>query len=261
MTAPLRWAILGVLAAIAITSTMDAVGLSAFSALPLAPLLGLFWYMQRLPRREVGFSWGRWRHYIAAALYPLLVAAVLMLVAAAAGALDLSHTNWRKAGINFALLASSTILVAILTEEGFFRGWLWASLARAGVQQPGILIWTSVAFSLWHWSAVRLKTGFAPPQSQVPVFMVNAAVMGAVWGLLRRQSGSVIVSSVSHGVWNDTAYVLFGFGKKIGALGIQNTGLFGPEVGLLGLALNVVFLAVLWMEQARIPPARASRIS
>ena len=54
---------LGVLAAIAITTTMDATGLSTFSALPLFPLLGLFWYLQRLSRAEMGFAWGQWRHY------------------------------------------------------------------------------------------------------------------------------------------------------------------------------------------------------
>jgi len=246
MTTSLRWPILGVLAAIAITSTMDATGLAAFSALPLAPLLAIFWYLQRFPRRQVGFAWGRSPHYVLAIVYPVVVAVVLVLVAAAAGAMDLSHTNWKKAGINFALVALSTVLVAIITEEGFFRGWLWASLERAGLKKTGILIWTSIAFSLWHWSAVMLQTGFEPARSQVPVFMLNAAVIGAIWGLLRWQSGSVIVSSVSHGAWNGMAYVLFGFGKKVGALGIKSTGFFGPEIGILGLALNLAFLAALW---------------
>jgi membrane protease YdiL (CAAX protease family) len=76
--------------------------------------------------------------------------------------------------------------------------------------------------------------------------MINAAVMGAVWGLLRCISGSVIVASLSHGLWNGMDYVCFGFGTKIGALGIKNTALYGPEVGVLGLALNIAFLAALW---------------
>jgi len=247
MITSLRWPILGVMAAIAITSTMDASGLPAFSALPLAALLGLFWYLQRLSRREVGFAWGRWQHYVLAALYPVIVGTAITLLASMAGAIDSSHTNWKKAGINLALVTLSTVLVAVITEEGFFRGWLWASLERAGLGKAGTLIWSSVAFSLWHWSAVILKTGFEPARSQVPVFMLNAAVIGAIWGLLRWQSGSVIVSSVSHGVWNGMAYVLFGFGTKAGALGIKNTGLFGPEVGMLGLALNLAFVAALWV--------------
>ena len=248
MKTPLRWPILGVLAAIAITSTMDAAGLTAFSALPLALLLAIFWYLQRFSRKQVGFSWGRERryHYLLAVAYPVVVGTVTTLIAIAAGAVDFSHTNWKKAGINFALIAVSTVLVAVITEEGFFRGWLWASLERAGKGRTVILIWSSIAFSLWHWSAVLLKTGFAPPHSQVPGFLLNAAVLGAIWGLLRWHSGSVIVSSLSHGVWNGMAYVLFGFGSRSGALGIKNTGLFGPEVGVLGLAMNVAVLAALW---------------
>jgi hypothetical protein len=228
-----------------------------FSALPLLPLTAILWYLGRFSRQEMGFVAGRWRHYGLAALYPVVVLGAVALVAAAAGAVDLSHTNWRKALLNLVLVAVSTILVAILTEEGFFRGWLWASLDRADQTPDRVLIWSSLAFSLWHLSAVSLKTGFDLPAAQIPVFMVNAAVMGAVWGLLRRISGSVIVASLSHGVWNGGAYVLFGFGTKVGALGVKDTWLFGPEVGVLGLALNVVFAAALW-RWSTAPAARAA---
>ena len=237
---------LGVIVAIAITTTMDACGLSAFSALPLFPLMGIFWYLEGLSRPSVGFVWGRWRHYGLALLHPALVLGVIAVVSAAAGVVDLSQTNWKKACLNVALVTVSTILVAILTEEGFFRGWLWASLERAGETRSRVLIWSSIAFSLWHLSAVTLETGFDLPSAQVPVFMVNAAVMGAIWGLMRWISGSVIVASLCHGAWNGGAYVLFGFGTKAGALGIKDTAIFGPEVGVLGLALNVAFVAVLW---------------
>jgi hypothetical protein len=71
-------------------------------------------------------------------------------------------------------------------------------------------------------------------------------VVGAVWGLLRAQSGSIIVTSLSHGLWNGMAYVLFGFGSQAGSLGIRNTGVFGPENGLLGLGLNLLFACLLW---------------
>ncbi len=98
---------------------------------------------------------------------------------------------------------------------------------------------------MWHVSAVVLKTGFDLPPARIPVFIMNVAVIGGIWGCLREMSGSVIVSSVSHGVWNGMAYVLFGYGPKVGALGIKNTELYGPAVGLIGLALNVVFLLIL----------------
>ena len=238
--------ILGVLVAIVITTTMDATGLSAFSALPLFPLMGIFWYLDRLSRRSMGFSWGRWPQYGMATLYPVLVLGTIALISSAARVIDLSKTNWKKAWLNFALVTISTILVAILTEEGFFRGWLWASLGRVGETPSWILVWTSVAFSMWHVSAVMLKTGYDVPGPQIPVLLVNVAVLGAIWGLMRWLSGSVIVTSVSHGVWNGLTYVLFGFGTKVGALGIKDTAFYGPEVGVVGLGLNIVFLAALW---------------
>jgi uncharacterized protein len=237
----------GVLAAIAITTAMDASGLSAFSALPLLPLLGLFWYWQRLSRAEAGFAWGRLRDYALAVVYPLSVLGVVVIIAVMTGAIDLAGANWRKAGANAILITVSTVLVALLTEEGFFRGWLWASLKRSGQSSRRVLLWTSLAFSLWHLSAVTLPTGFNPPAAQVPVFMINAALLGAIWGMLRWLSGSVIVTSVSHGLWNGLDYALFGFGSHAGALGIKQTGLYGPEVGVLGLVLNLAFATVLWL--------------
>lgn len=257
--------LVGVLVAIAVTTTMDATGLSAFSALPLLPLMALFWYLERLPRQSVGFRWGRWSDYGLAALYPIVVIGLLVLISAALGAIDVSHIDGRRVALNLFRVAAATFLVAILTEEGFFRGWLWASLRKTGQTETRTLLWTSLAFALWHVSAVTLKTGFEPPAAQVPIFLVNAAVIGVVWGLLRAISGSVIVSSLSHGVWNGMAYVLFGFGTRVGALGIKNTAILGPEVGILGLTLNVLFAAILWRlwlwraaAQARIPARSAS---
>jgi len=242
----LRMPVFGVLLAIAITASMDAAGYSAFSALPLFPLLGLFWALQKVPRRNIGLVWGCLPHYGLALLYPIAVMGFLAVVTLITGAAEPTNVDWSKAAKNFALVGGSTVLVAILTEEGFFRGWLWASLERAGKSPPQVLIATSLAFALWHVSAVTLETGFEPPPAQVPVYLINVIFIGAIWGLLRALSGSVIVASVSHGIWNGFAYVFFGFGEHVGALGIANTALYGPEIGVLGLLLNIVFTALLW---------------
>ena len=238
--------IAGVLAAIAVTTTMDATGLFMLSALPLCPLLLLFWYVQRISRQSIGFVWGSWRHYSLAILYPVVVLGALGLISAIMKTVDVSRTNWRKALLNFALVSISTMLVGLLTEEGFFRGWLWASLKRAGEKQGPILIWSSIAFALWHLSSVTFDTGYKPPLMQVPVFIINAAVIGAIWGLLRWVSGSIVVTSVSHGLWNGGTYVLFGFGTRIGALGVKNTAIYGPEIGFFGLVANIIFAIALY---------------
>jgi membrane protease YdiL (CAAX protease family) len=235
----------GVLAAIGITTAMDACGLSVFSALPLFPLAGLLWAWHRFSRVEMGLTWGSVRDYGLALLHPVVVLGVVTAVAALAGVIDLTQADWRKAGLNLLLMGLSTVLVVILTEEGFFRGWLWASLRRAGLGETAVLLWSSIAFSLWHVSAVSLETGFDIPAPQIPVYLVNVVLMGAIWGLLRLISGSVVVASVSHGVWNGLAYVLFGFGTRVGALGIEATHIYGPEVGVVGLAANALFALAL----------------
>jgi uncharacterized protein len=246
MSSYLKFSLLGVLAAICITTSMDASGLTAFSALPLFPLLVLLWYLGRFSRAELGFAWGRWKHYALAALHPIAVLGVIVFIAASSDAIHVSKADWSHVWRNLALLSVSTFLIVILTEEGFFRGWLWASLVRAGRAPARVLIYTSIAFAAWHVSAVLLDTGFNPPPAQVPVYLLNAAVMGAIWGLLRAISGSVLVASLAHGLWNGAAYAVFGFGAKVGALGIADTAFYEPEVGILGLVLNLLFAAALW---------------
>ncbi len=247
----LRWAVIGSLAAIAVTTWMDATGLAAFSALSLAPLLAVLWWVQRLSRREMAFTWGRRRDYLVAVAYPVVVIGATTLIAFLGGAVDLTETNWQHFWLNLVVGGLSTIVAVIITEEGFFRGWLWASLRKAGATSNQSLLWTSVVFSLWHLSAVALPTGFDLPAAQIPVYMVTATFLGLIWGMLRRISGSVIVASVSHGVWNGFAYALFAFGTKTGALGVTETSIYGPEVGWVGLVLNAAFAFGLWRWMGR----------
>lgn len=238
--------ITAVVLAIAFTTSMDATGLSTFSALALLPLLLLFWWLSHFSRTQIGFKIGCAGDYGMAILFPVAVMGAIALMAWLGGAVEVTKTNWLKTAANLALMTVSTFLVAIVTEEGFFRGWLWGSLEKCGMKTERVLICSSVAFALWHISAVTLDPDFKPPVAEIPVYLCNAAVVGAVWGLLRARSGSIVVSSLSHGVWNGMAYVLFGFGTHSGSLGIRNTAVFGPENGLLGLALNLVFAALLW---------------
>ena len=245
MNRHLPWWI-GAVVVIAVTTTMDATGLAMFSALPLLPLTLLFWWFTRLARGEMGWRWGRPRDYGVAVLYPLAVLGVAAAVVFTMGVTDTTEADWSKAGMNLLLVSLSTIIGGTLTEEFFFRGWLWAALRRAGWTERRVLIGSSVVFSLWHVSAVVLPTGFDLPAAQVPVYLVNATLIGLVWGLMRLRSGSILVTGVSHGVWNGLAYVLFGFGRETGALGVTETIIYGPEVGLLGTVLSGSFAWWLW---------------
>lgn len=241
----------GVVVAIAITTTMDATGYSMFSALPLFPLAGLFWFLQKYSRAEIGLVWGEARYYGLALAYPALVLGTTAAIAFVFGAVDTVDADWNKALLNIGLMSSTGTLVVLLTEEGFFRGWLWAALRRAGQSDKQVLIWSTLAFTAWHISAITLDTGFDIPADEVPIYLANATLIGGVFGLIRLISRSVVVASLCHAVWNGLDYPLFGFGESVGALGIQQTHVYGPEVGVLGIGLNLAFLAYLWLKCAR----------
>jgi CAAX protease family protein len=261
MNRPTVLALAGLALAIAITTTMDATGLSAFSSLPLLPLAAIFVLLQRQSRREIGLTLARASDYGLALFHCVTVIGVLALGAALAGAADLGHMNVAKTCLNVGLVGGTTVLVALLTEEGFFRGWLWAAFARLGWSERAILVATSLGFAAWHISAATLAAGYRPAPAQVPVFLLNALALGLIWGMLRLRSGSIVVTSVAHGVWNGLAYGLFGFGERVGGLGIHRTALFGPEVGVLGLALNVAFAIALWLAGSRLRAVTTPRMT
>jgi uncharacterized protein len=241
--------------AIAITSLMDMNGLFVYSALALCPLLLVFWLIKRLPRKAVGFALAPSRYFVYALLFPIVVQGAIAAAAAYNHQFDFSHTTWWKVGVNLALLSVTSLVIAIVTEEGFFRGWLWAAFRDARLGSSATLLWTSVLFAAWHWSAITLDTGFNVEPARIPLFLLNAAVLGAIWGVMRDRSGSIVVSSLSHAVWNAGAYVLYGYGTHAGALGIADTYFYGPEVGIMGLGLNAAYLLAALLFWKRAPSA------
>lgn len=241
---------LGILAAVA-TNTIANVGdLPSVGAFLLFPLLGIFWYLTRFSRKEMGFVLSSLRYYGLGLLHPVLVLGLIVLTAWLTGAIDIQNPDWSEIVFGFALTALVTILVAIVTEEGFFRGWLWAALQRAGSNERGVVLVTGIAFGVWHLPFALLVSGY-DPFSEAPLFITNASVIGIAWGLLRLGSGSVIVPAVTHGIWNSAVYVFFNFGAETGALGIHDTSIFGPEAGWLGLVLNLAYATGLWIWYRR----------
>lgn len=250
MDRSLQPAIAGAFVAIAVTTTMDATGYSMFSALPLIALTGLFWFLQKFSRQEMGLTWGDPKSYGWALAYPALVLGSAAAIAWIFGAVDTSDANWKNVLLNVSAGSTIGILMVMITEEGFFRGWLWASLKRGGQSDLQVLCWTSFAFVLWHVSAISLDTGFDLPLKEIPIFLISISFLSLIWGILRMVSGSVLVAAVSHAVWNAVLYPLFGFGENVGALGITATQIYGPEVGVLGIALGAAFLALIWRKYA-----------
>jgi membrane protease YdiL (CAAX protease family) len=237
----------GVLLAVSITTAMDATGYAMFSALPLIALFAIFWSLQKFNRDDIGWVWGAAKYYGVAVGYPIVVLGAIVVLAYVFGAVDTSDANWKIALVNMALGSSIGVVMVVITEEGFFRGWLWASLRRLGLADVQVLLATSVIFTLWHVSAVSLDTGFNIPAREIPIYLTNATLLGVIFGLLRLASGSIVVASVCHAVWNAIAYALFGFGENVGELGIEATHIFGPEVGLVGIVFNLAVTVALWV--------------
>jgi membrane protease YdiL (CAAX protease family) len=244
-----RWILpaFGIIAALATNMIANAGILPGMGALLLLPLLVIFWYVERFSRSEMGFVRGRLPHYGLGLLHPVLVLGLMVLVAWMTGATNIQNPEWSKIALDFAFAALVTILGTIVTEDGFFRGWLWASLQRAGLNQQRVVLLTGIAFGIWHLPYALLGTGYDPFSAEVPLLVINASIIGIAWGLLRLNSGSLVVPAVTHGIWNGAVYVLFNNGAEIGALGIQNTSIFGPEAGVLGLVLNLGYTIGLWL--------------
>lgn len=243
---------LGLLIAIAVITAIILSRLpEVFSYLSLIPLMALFWYLERFSRAEMGFVWGRVRTYGLALLQPAFVAGFVALAAWIAGAIHIGSIDWPATVLSITVNVLVTILLAIGTEEGFFRGWLWASLTRAGLSKYWVVALTSLAISAWHLPVVLMMDEFKLPLAQAPIYIFNIVVTGVIMGVLRLVSGSVVVPSISHGVWNGVVYTLFGTGAQVGLLGIQESTIFRPEVGVLGLGLNLVLAVGLWLWYRR----------
>ena len=107
---------------------------------------------------------------------------------------------------------------------------------------------------------VFLSDEFHFEPDHVPFFFANATLLGLIWGMLRLASGSILVSSAGHGLWNGLTYVLFGVASGSGALKVGDTGRFGPEVGLYAIGLNgAVFALLVWLYRDRLVAAQEMR--
>ncbi len=238
----LRLAIVAIVISIIVTAFMDFNGLVHLSALSLILITSTFYLLNRPSKSELGLSWAKPKLYLVALLYPILVGAATILVGLLLADEVIQVKNGGQLSFHLVIGTLVGIIMVFLTEEGFFRGWLWATLKKAGLSIQSTWIVTTLVFTIWHISAVTSNSFFGLPLSQVPIYLINAFLMGLIWGYFRIVSDSVLVPSFCHAVWNSIIYTLFGFGEKVGALGFEQMFLLGPEVGYLGIALNTLFL-------------------
>lgn len=253
---PRRWAVIGTGALLVTSPVLELLtGDAALYSLPAVLFLVLFWSRTGLTRREVGFVSGR-GSYQTAILHPLLVVGGLVFLATAVGVTRVDDTPVRTVALQVSVMTVVTAIGALITEDGFFRGWLWATLERARLAPEAILLWTAFAFAAWHLPVALIEPSYRLPAHQLPVHMLNVWLLGMSWGVLRLVSGSVLVAALSHGLWNGLAYTLFGFGTAPGALGIATSLQYDPERGWAGVALNTAAFLFLWRWWQRRERAR-----
>jgi uncharacterized protein len=250
------WPLIASIGAIAVSPLLLLVtGQSALYNLWLAVMMFAVWAIQRLTRREVGAAAGDPSSYLVALAYVVAIISCVAVGAWAAHLVDLKDyscaTVFRRLSLNFLV----TFALTLITEEGFFRGALWGSCVRAGFSPAKTVLWTSIAFGLWHFAVPIIDPDFTQPLSKVPQYVLGSTVFGIAMGLLRLRSGSIVVTSACHALWNASAYTFFGAGEKIGQLGISDTSLWDPERGYAGLVLAIVAAALMW---GWIKPAGAS---
>jgi membrane protease YdiL (CAAX protease family) len=218
----------------------------AFYNLWLAVMMIALWAAQRLTKREVGIALGDPKSYCIGLAYAVGMIVLVVLGAWVAQLIDLKDfsatTVVRRLSLNYVV----TFILAMITEEGFFRGALWGSCVRAGFSPAKTLVWTSLAFGLWHFAVPIIDPDFAQPLSKVPQYVMGSTAFGVAMGVLRLRSGSIVVPSAGHALWNALVYTFFGAGEKIGQLGISDPSIWDPERGYAGLVLAVLGAILLW---------------
>ena len=242
------WPLIASIAAIAGSPLLQlASGSGELFQIWLAVLFFAVWGILRLTRHEIGFALGDGRSYLVALAYVIIIIGLVALGAWAANLIDLSGFSAATSARRLALNFLATFVLALITEDGFFRGALWGSCVRAGFSPTKTLIWTSVAFGLWHLAVPILEPDFAQSLSKVPQYVIGSTAFGVAMGLLRLRSGSVVVPSACHALWNATVYTFFGAGQKTGQLGINDPTIWDPERGYAGLGLAIIAAIALWM--------------
>lgn len=236
-------------AALGLPALLDATGYAAFSALAIIPVMLGFWLITRNSRRAIGFTFGRWKSWGWAFAHPLFSLGIIGIAAAAMGEIaPVEFDPVATLGLIGIIFLSNAIL-SMLTEEGFFRGWLWAMMTD--LPPVARLALTTLPFAALHLTFAALEHEYQLPPLQLGVYLVGALTLGAIWGMMREMSGSIIMTSFAHGLWNGLVYPLFGIGTRQGDLGISNIELLGPERGLLGLGLNIAFAIILFFAYRR----------
>lgn len=191
-------------------------------------------------------------------LIALLLPLALGLVAAGANILIggqdlLSAQSWRGAVAalgniaqarylpSFWLVLPACILLALLTEEPGWRGYLYYLWRDFGFWRFSVAV--GLLWAVWHWPMLAL--GYNPDMSAGPwdlLQFTGITVIFAVYAtLIRDRAGSIIAVGVFHGAWNS----------------VSGPGVGGEYVVIALLLVGLFFIAFRQREHRRVEHARS----
>ena len=237
--------------------TLSGAGGLFLIALYLLSVLAATWIARRfLDRRSlVSLGFGRYRGWLGDVAFGLALGLFLMtlvfLIELGAGWLTFEGFRWQQVSMAavVGLLASSIAsgLVVAVNEETISRGYVlqnleeaWGTLAAVGV--------SSAFFALLH--------ALNPSVGPLPLF--NLAVAGVFLAAAYLITRSLWLPIALHFSWNFFQGTLYGFPvsggtqdgiivASFGGPAVVTGGAFGPEGGLLGLAVMLLGIGMIYL--------------
>ena len=132
---PWFWGLTGSLSVLVVSPlAATSTGIEFLYPLSLLPLSMLLWTLTRLPSRAMGLRLGPVRTHVLAVMYPVFVMGLTGLIAYLSGSIRATHFPVLAVSKGVLLIFLFTLALGPLTEEGFFRGWLWGVLEASGTK-------------------------------------------------------------------------------------------------------------------------------
>lgn len=228
----------------------------SLAVMPIGAIAVLFQrYLHRERIANLGFRFCSSNQAAAGMLFPLVIMLVIFLVDLGLGFLVVEPlsvvpdpTDPARVGVSLPALLGVVVLGALitslgagLTEELAFRGYLIRRMKPLGPLKA--LFLSAVLFGVWHFPTSLLVLHRDWPTRFV--YVLNISLVGFLFGHVFLRSGSLVPSSLFHGVWNALDYTFFGFGATRGIFLGTSRILFDPDEGIVGTV--VLLAAVIWV--------------
>lgn len=170
----------------------------------------------------------------------MLVVPAAVLIAAL---ITINYSGLVGAGLNFFLLLFVGAMMVGFAEEFLYRGIGVAGLRSAGYSEVKVAVWTSVIFGLGHGTNIFLG------RSDVVIQMIWATVIGFIFYLVRRATGSLVPGMALHGLWDFSV-----MSTPVGGAEGTTMPIIGAGLMLLVAAVVVIFWKRMMPTFAQVKP-------